>query len=220
MSAALHRISIVFAAAAALALVAVVPAAAPARAGTILANFESYAEGSLGAAGFTDAASGIRFSEATAFGHNYVIEATTVARPALPSITPGHYLESNGYSPGDGISVSPITGFTLLLPGVADEVSLDFVYVGLGSLTVDGFNVAGALVATTTVTPPGGTFVEGHLTLTSPAGDISKVKLVPAQISIGYDNIRANLVPEPAGLTLILLSAGGFVVGRRRAQRQ
>ena len=112
MSAASHRISIVFAAAAALALVAVVPAAAPARAGTILANFESYAEGSLGTAGFTDAASGIRFSEATAFGHNYVIEATTVARPALPSITPGHYLESNGYSPGDGISVSPITGFT------------------------------------------------------------------------------------------------------------
>ncbi len=168
---------------------------------------ENFPEGSLGTKPFTDPLSGIRFSEPTAIGGNYIIEFAGQT-PNLPTISPGNYLKSNGYVPGPGYSASPNTGFTVTLPTLAQHISFDFLYVddGGGSLTVQAFSTTGQLVAQHSLSPPVASFVEGHFDLSSATVDIHFFKMRSTLDGIGYDNI-AFIVPEPfAGSILAALA--------------
>ncbi|HEX3358555.1 MAG TPA: hypothetical protein VHS31_16390 [Tepidisphaeraceae bacterium] len=161
------------------------------------ATFENFSEGQSFSTSFTDPLSGIFFSNPTALNHDFVIEYGG-PDPQLPDITPGHYLKSNGYAPGDGISVSPNTGFTATLPSAALLLSMDFVYISPGTLTVNAFDAQGNIVATQSVTPPPGNFLEGHLALQSPSPFV-KFTATSTVDGIGYDNIHFD-VPEPSTL--------------------
>jgi hypothetical protein len=164
-------------------------------AGTITATFENFAEGQNWSLTMTDPLSGIVFSEPTALGQNFIIEYGG-ARDGMPTILPGHYLKSNGHVPGDGIAIAPNTGFKATLPNPTHFVSLDFAYVGPGSLTLQALDDLNQVIATATVTPPDGFFLESHITLST--GDSTTFRAFRAIPTLGggYDNITFD-VPEP-----------------------
>jgi hypothetical protein len=162
-----------------------------------VATFENFDEGVRGIS-FVDPVSGVAFSEPTTPQIAFCTEYGA-ALPSAPTILPGHYLVGDGFVPGDLILVSTNFGFTATLPSAAQVISFDFIYAQSGTVTIQAFDSGNQLVASNSIIPPAGNFVEGHLELQCPSPTIVKFKVIASTISIGYDNITFN-IPEPAAI--------------------
>lgn len=167
------------------------------------ATFESYAEGSSYKPSFTDADSGIFFSNSTAANGNFVIEYASGSNWTAPMFQNNKYLGANGYAPGNGASLPAEFGFTGTLPQWAKSVELDVAgdsstSASLYSMTLTIQDMDGVTLGSDTVNFNSNLPQEYHLTASSTKINIARFLLVPGTNGFdAVDNINA-IVPEPS----------------------
>jgi hypothetical protein len=184
---------------------------APAHGG--VATFENFNEGDFFFPSFTDPLSGIFFAESTGPDPGEWVIEFTGPLAGLPTISPGNYLVSVGYAPGPGASLPYQFGMRGVLPELADRVFMTVAYASDpgASITMEGFDDAGSLVATTTIIPPLASFRELEIGVVSSSVNIRSFRVTPTNIFVGYDNI--TFVPEPGAA---IVAACPLVLLRRR----
>jgi len=188
---------------------------------TIVADFESYPEGTSFKPSFLDSQSGIFFTNSTAFSHNFVIEYATSTTSTDPIYSNNKYLVANGFAPGNGASLPGNFGFTGNLPGPANHISIDVGIIQNGpaacTVILSGYDMQDQLLdsdASSLTTPA--PFGQRHLEVDSSGFEMLRFVLAVDHCSTGYDNITAVIVPEPGSAMLVV--GGGLLLRRYRRQ--
>ena len=208
-----------FAAAALAVAIACACTAVPARAQVV--DFESYPEGVLDFS-FTDAPTGVFFSDARRQGDvvRFVIEDGGPP-PGSPQWFPGMSLVGGGYAPGPSASRPANFSFAARFPYAVRSASLDVnasLISSPGSVTLEGLDTTGAVVATSTM--PVTSFVGQTFTMSldTTSDVIRSIRLVPNNVFDAADNLA--FVPEPATAMIAVVAAAPLLARRRRRRRR
>lgn len=142
----------------------------------------------------------------------------------------GNYLTTNGYVPGPGGGESGFSSLAIDLPAAAQNASLDLLYINLTTnrtITLNGLNSSGQVVATVSASIPGAFLParDARLTISSAARDIVSLSLVAGAdlndtvgFGGGIDNVTFDATPEPAALALVVLAP--LMIGRQRRRSE
>jgi hypothetical protein len=187
-----------------------------ARAQAQVVNFESYPEGFLDFT-FTDPSTGVFFFDGRRQGDPVIFAIENGGPPpGLPGWFFGNWLAGGGFAPGPGPSMPANFGFSARFPQSVSTASLDvtasLISAG-GSVTLEGLNAGGSVVATTSHPVTGFTGQTFAISVTSPAGDIRSIRLVPNNVFDVADNIA---IPEPSCGAVIIASLASLMARRGR----
>jgi hypothetical protein len=188
-------------------------------AATITANFENYGGGRyFGVAPFTDPLSGITFNNINSSGG---LGACYFNSPAGPSLYHNNVVLEENIPQG---TVFWSANFSIhgVLPAPASSLSVDILYDydrianprgPSGVVTLEGFDVHGALVGSISTPPLSVDLEQTHLSLsfTTP---ISSFSVVADNVSTDYDNISFTAVPEPSVWSIAAVAAIGAMAAR------
>ena len=188
----------------------------------LLANFDSFPEGTIGTE-FTDG--GITFSELDVAlpgpPFQFIIEDASFnpwTNQSLPNV-----LISTGFAPGPGHGLGRFRSMTITFPEKASRASID---VFTSRLNNDKILTLSALlndvaVATTSRLLPDGTEIGPSVVyheLSITATQFNKLRLfvttlegTPDYTVIAWDNVRIQLVPEPQSFLLLQIGVMGLL---------
>jgi hypothetical protein len=206
----------------------------------VTADFESYAEG-FGQHPFVDAGSGIVLTRAGGFPDStdqQTVEVANSLAPGQPADAPAfyqnnHFLAGNGFTPGDGWSLSGLYDVDIAFPFACSQISLDVGHTNLGTIAVLAFDVSNNVVASDelTIASDEPTWAEKSFHLeVSPGVFITHASVrVTGDVAVGYDNIQGiegagagTAIPLPAAAPagmLALATAGMFALAQRNRNR-
>ena len=204
-------------------------------------DFESYAEG-FSQHPFKDVPSGIVLTRAGGFpdstGQQTVDFADSLG-PGQPADAPAffqnnHFLAGNGFTPGDGWSLSGLYDVDIAFPLACGSISLDVGYANLGTIEITAFDASNNVVAsdalTVTSDQPQWSAKSFHLDAPSggTAGGITRASVrVTGDVAIGFDNIQGTgesggtAIPLPSAAptgVLALAAAGIFASSKTRTR--
>ena len=183
-------------------------------------DFESYPEGFLDFT-FTDPSTGIVFLDGRRQGEPVIFAIENGGPPpGLPGWFFGNWLAGGGFAPGPGPSMPANFGFSGRFPQSVQTASLDvtasLISAG-GSVTLEGLNAGGTVVATASHPVTGFTGQTFGMSVTSAAGDIRSIRLVPNNVFDVADNIA---IPEPGAATVIVGAGAASLLACRKRRSQ
>jgi hypothetical protein len=195
---------------------------------TVTLDFESYAEG-FTQHPFVDVPSGIVLTRGGGFSEQQTVEFANSLAPGQPADAPAfyqdnHFLAGNGFTPGDGWSLSGLYDVDIAFPLACSQISLDVGHTNLGTIAVTAFDASNQVLASDalTITSVEPTWGEKSFHLDAPAGGaggaITHASVrVTGDVAVGYDNIQgigetgggaAIPLPAAAPAGMLALAAG------------
>jgi hypothetical protein len=203
----------------------------------VTADFESYAEG-FSQHPFADAGSGIVLTREGGFPSstdNQTVDFADSLGPGQPADAPpffqnNHFLAGNGFTPGDGWSLSGLYDVNIAFPLACSSISLDVGYTNLGTIDITGFDSSNNVVASdalaVTADQPQWSAITFHLNAPGGVASITRALVhVTGDIAVGYDNIQGTgetngtaipLPPAGASGLLVLVATAIFTLAKTR----
>ena len=190
---------------------------------THVADFENYSEGATFNSIFPETKSQIFFSNANSISHSFVIEYGNNLGPQS-FFNSNKYLTSNGFSPGDGISLAGNFAFTAYTPGPANHISMDIAAISNSAtpctVTLSGYSIDDQLIASDSFTLPN-TFGPTIHTFQIDSTSYNITRFTTSLMNLcsaGYDNITLTSIPEPSFALALFLSP--LLLHRARGNRK
>lgn len=199
-------------------------AAAAAGAATTTATFDELGEGFYGST-LLDPLSAIRVHDIVSASQTVCIDDTQPSDGYF--YASGNYLTTNGYVPGPGGAIGKFTSLLIDLPELAQNASVDVIYLSLyanQTLTLNGLDAGGQVVATSSSTVTAALLPARDLRLVIASGsrNITTLSLTttanldaPDGFGDAIDNVTFDATPEPVSLSLLALAPLLMRRGRR-----